>query len=49
MAGFIIAQDVGTSQKISGFLMKGIDLCIIVESACLWWKENPEFSLLPSC
>lgn len=38
VASFTFSQCAGASQLVCLFLTKGIDLCIAVESVCLWMK-----------
>lgn len=40
VAGFALAQGVGTFHLVSGFLIKGFDPCAVVESLCLH-REGP--------
>ena len=34
--GFTLAQGTRASHLVSGFLTKGMDLCIVIEMVCLW-------------
>lgn len=44
VASFTFSQCTGASQLVCLFLTKGIDLCIAVESVCLWMKGESRTS-----